>query len=317
MDLTLPLNGSIDRDSPAWTANLLDSYISTIDAFSGYDNVLAYNVGNEVVTSPNETAAAPFIKAAARDTKAYLSVDFVPVLGILLTLAFFLETPRSRLHSSAMPQSTVMPRGLFPLQTIFHVILPILPLIFMVSTISEYPVFKLMKTTCLILITANFVEIRRSPLPTLARRVLLRVSMWSHISVNMDATTRIPALGQTLLHCLAPLLLLSGPVALPFHTFPQQATLVNLAWSIYLLMDPQSQHRPTTPICKLLMGLYRSLTFRHKVVPQLHRIHLALHKTRPSLLQLRFLLRQMKLPVYVCSPTLTVNSTLRPPIQLA
>ncbi|KAI0286688.1 glycoside hydrolase family 72 protein [Russula aff. rugulosa BPL654] len=73
LDLTLPLNGSIDRDSPAWTTNLLDSYISTIDAFSKYDNILGYNVGNEVVTAPNETDAAPMIKAAARDIKAYLT----------------------------------------------------------------------------------------------------------------------------------------------------------------------------------------------------------------------------------------------------
>lgn len=73
LDLTLPVNGSIDRNSPAWTTNLLDSYISTIDAFSKYDNVLAYNVGNEVVVAPNGTAAATFVKAAARDTKAYLT----------------------------------------------------------------------------------------------------------------------------------------------------------------------------------------------------------------------------------------------------
>jgi hypothetical protein len=76
VDLTLPVNGSINRDSPSWTTNLLDLYISTIDAFSTYDNVLAYNVGNEVVTSPNETTAATYIKAAARDTKAYLCVTF-------------------------------------------------------------------------------------------------------------------------------------------------------------------------------------------------------------------------------------------------
>ncbi|KAI5123704.1 hypothetical protein M0805_000300 [Coniferiporia weirii] len=72
IDLSLPLNGSIDRDSPSWTTNLLDLYIETIDAFAKYDNVLAYNVGNEIVTSANETAIAPFIKAAARDVKAYL-----------------------------------------------------------------------------------------------------------------------------------------------------------------------------------------------------------------------------------------------------
>ncbi|EIW86348.1 glycoside hydrolase family 72 protein [Coniophora puteana RWD-64-598 SS2] len=73
IDLSLPLNGSIDRASPSWTTSLLNQYINTIDAFSSYDNVLAYNVGNEVVTAPNETSAAPFIKAAARDVKAYLN----------------------------------------------------------------------------------------------------------------------------------------------------------------------------------------------------------------------------------------------------
>lgn len=73
LDLSLPSNGSIDRSSPAWTTNLQDSYIRTIDAFSKYDNVLVYNIGNEVVTSPNQTTAAPFVKAAARDIKAYLN----------------------------------------------------------------------------------------------------------------------------------------------------------------------------------------------------------------------------------------------------
>ncbi|KAG8982896.1 1,3-beta-glucanosyltransferase gas1, partial [Tulasnella sp. 427] len=72
LDLALPVNGSIDRASPAWTNNLLDLYLGTIDTFSKYDNVLAYNVGNEVVTAPADTISAPFIKAAARDVKAYL-----------------------------------------------------------------------------------------------------------------------------------------------------------------------------------------------------------------------------------------------------
>ena len=81
VDLTLPVNGSINRNSPSWTTNLLDSYIATIDAFSKYDNVLAYNLGNEVVVSPNGTATATFIKAAARDTKAYLCDNFSPFGG--------------------------------------------------------------------------------------------------------------------------------------------------------------------------------------------------------------------------------------------
>jgi hypothetical protein len=50
----------------------LDLYINTIDTFSKYDNVLAFNVGNEVVIAANGTDAGPFIKAAVRDIKAYL-----------------------------------------------------------------------------------------------------------------------------------------------------------------------------------------------------------------------------------------------------
>ncbi|EIM92490.1 uncharacterized protein STEHIDRAFT_117496 [Stereum hirsutum FP-91666 SS1] len=73
IDLSLPLTGSISRTSPAWTTDLLDEYIETINTFSKYDNVLAYNVGNEVVSGLNESAAITFVKAAARDVKAYLS----------------------------------------------------------------------------------------------------------------------------------------------------------------------------------------------------------------------------------------------------
>lgn len=72
IDLTLPLNGSIDRASPSWSTNLLDQYLATIDAFSKYDNVLAFNVGNEVINGSSNTNVAPFVKAAARDIKAYL-----------------------------------------------------------------------------------------------------------------------------------------------------------------------------------------------------------------------------------------------------
>ena len=50
----------------------MDLYLGTINAFNKYDNVLAYNVGNEVIVNPAGTDAAPFIKAAARDVRAYL-----------------------------------------------------------------------------------------------------------------------------------------------------------------------------------------------------------------------------------------------------
>jgi hypothetical protein len=66
------VNGSIDRVSPSWTTNLLDLYIKTIDKFLPYPNVLGFTIGNEIVNGSDATVAAPFIKAAARDTKAYL-----------------------------------------------------------------------------------------------------------------------------------------------------------------------------------------------------------------------------------------------------
>nr|ODN88560.1 1,3-beta-glucanosyltransferase [Cryptococcus depauperatus CBS 7841]ODN92877.1 1,3-beta-glucanosyltransferase [Cryptococcus depauperatus CBS 7855] len=72
LDLSLPLNGSIDRSSPSWSTNLLDQYIATINAFKGYDNILGFNVGNEVINLATNTNAAPYVKAAARDIKAYL-----------------------------------------------------------------------------------------------------------------------------------------------------------------------------------------------------------------------------------------------------
>jgi len=79
IDLALPLNGSIDRFVPSWSTNILDQYIETIDAFSKYDNVLAFNVGNEAVVS-NATATAAYVKAAARDIKSYLKSKSSSVL---------------------------------------------------------------------------------------------------------------------------------------------------------------------------------------------------------------------------------------------
>jgi|SRR5712672_3754569 len=110
LDLTLPVNGSIDRTAPTWATNLQDSYIRIIDAFLSYDNVLAFNIGNEIVTSVNQTADAPFIKAAARDIKSYLSVYLLPsaTTTTLTPYLVMLELPSRRLRLLATPPSMAM-----------------------------------------------------------------------------------------------------------------------------------------------------------------------------------------------------------------
>lgn len=75
LDLSTP-NVSINRAAPEWTVTELDQYLETVTAFLNYTNVLAFNIGNEIVGQlniiPNATQAAPYIKAAARDIKAFL-----------------------------------------------------------------------------------------------------------------------------------------------------------------------------------------------------------------------------------------------------
>ncbi|KAF2721262.1 glycoside hydrolase family 72 protein [Polychaeton citri CBS 116435] len=61
----------ITGGSPAWTQSMHDSYAEVMDAFHDYDNVAGFFVGNEQLTTGPDSQAAPYLKAAARDMKAY------------------------------------------------------------------------------------------------------------------------------------------------------------------------------------------------------------------------------------------------------
>ncbi|KAJ1538347.1 1,3-beta-glucanosyltransferase gas1, partial [Cladochytrium tenue] len=72
--LVLDLGGdaSLNREKPVYDLALMKAYRSQIDAFAGFDNVLAFIAGNEVVNSLASAPAAPFVKAIIRDLKSYM-----------------------------------------------------------------------------------------------------------------------------------------------------------------------------------------------------------------------------------------------------
>ncbi|KAG9522410.1 glycoside hydrolase family 72 protein [Aureobasidium sp. EXF-12298] len=61
----------IEQDTPAWNQTQFDAFSKVMDEFQQFDNTAGFFVGNEVLTTGNGSVAAPYVKAAARDMKAY------------------------------------------------------------------------------------------------------------------------------------------------------------------------------------------------------------------------------------------------------
>lgn len=66
---------SINRDSPEWNLELYNRYTGVVDLFQNYTNVLGFFAGNEVTNNKTNTDASAFVKAAIRDTKAYIKAQ--------------------------------------------------------------------------------------------------------------------------------------------------------------------------------------------------------------------------------------------------
>jgi hypothetical protein len=82
-DLSAPVDGSsINRDDPAWNDALYERYTSVVDTMAKYTNVLGFFAGNEVSNAPNNTDASAFVKAAVRDTKAYIKSQNYRTIGV-------------------------------------------------------------------------------------------------------------------------------------------------------------------------------------------------------------------------------------------
>jgi len=80
-DLSNP-DASINRNTPEWNTDLYSHYTSVIDNMNGYSNLLGFNAGNEVTNSANTTAASTFVKAAVRDSKAYIKSKNYRSIGV-------------------------------------------------------------------------------------------------------------------------------------------------------------------------------------------------------------------------------------------
>ncbi|KAL1306050.1 hypothetical protein AAFC00_004176 [Neodothiora populina] len=61
----------IEQETPSWTESQFSAFQAVMDEFQQFDNTAGFFVGNEVLTTGNNSVAAPYVKAAARDMKAY------------------------------------------------------------------------------------------------------------------------------------------------------------------------------------------------------------------------------------------------------
>lgn len=73
---------AINRADPAWNVELLQRYQAVVDSLAQYSNVVGFFAGNEVPNNSSNTGAAAYVKAAVRDTKAYIKQKGYRWMGV-------------------------------------------------------------------------------------------------------------------------------------------------------------------------------------------------------------------------------------------
>lgn len=71
LDLETPYT-TVISDDPTWTVSQYQEFAANVDAFAKYPNTAGFFIGNENINDYNVSSAAPFVKAAARDMRAYI-----------------------------------------------------------------------------------------------------------------------------------------------------------------------------------------------------------------------------------------------------
>ncbi len=75
-------NTSINRQDPEWNVELLNRYTSVVDSLANYTNTIGFFAGNEVHNNLSYTGSSAFVKAAVRDTKAYIKAKGYHAMGV-------------------------------------------------------------------------------------------------------------------------------------------------------------------------------------------------------------------------------------------
>ncbi|CZT47096.1 related to 1,3-beta-glucanosyltransferase [Rhynchosporium secalis] len=75
-------NTSINREDPEWNIKLLKRYTSVVDSLASFTNTIGFFAGNEVPNNLSYTGSSAFVKAAVRDTKAYIKSKGYHAMGV-------------------------------------------------------------------------------------------------------------------------------------------------------------------------------------------------------------------------------------------